>query len=323
MTAIGPKSRRAEEILKNFRVSVMKMVKGPNSRWWIYAALTLAVFFWGMGFVVARFALRSVPPFELLADTSLLAALFEIFWIAPGGRWRKLRLPPSVFWPVAGLGLATQSILNGFTFLGLNLTNGALIFGFAPVMIAAFAALFLAEPFSASKRWGALAGFAGVALIVTQGKVDGLRISGMMGGNLAVLGAALYWAGFSVATRSLTRRVSGETLTFYLLILGALLPVATFWERHHRIPLVGVSAPALLAIIFFALTTSVVAMNIWNWALERIEASRVGVFSYLEPVFAATVAMLFLGERLTAPTAAGAVLVFGRIFLSTHTQRSA
>lgn len=54
------------------------------------------------------------------------------------------------------------------------------------------------------------------------------------------------------------------------------------------------------------------------WALEKIEASRVGVFTYLEPVFAALVAMTFLGERLTAPAAAGALLVFAGVYLSTR-----
>ena len=63
--------------------------------------------------------------------------------------------------------------------------------------------------------------------------------------------------------------------------------------------------------------TSFLAMQFWNWGLSRIEASRVGVFSYLEPVFAGLVAIVFLGERLTAATAVGAVLVFTGIFLTT------
>jgi drug/metabolite transporter (DMT)-like permease len=41
------------------------------------------------------------------------------------------------------------------------------------------------------------------------------------------------------------------------------------------------------------------------------------MFSYLEPVFAAAIAMIFLGERLTWPTAAGSALVFAGIFFST------
>jgi drug/metabolite transporter (DMT)-like permease len=47
------------------------------------------------------------------------------------------------------------------------------------------------------------------------------------------------------------------------------------------------------------------------------------MFSYLEPVFAAAIAMAFLGERLTGPTAAGSALVFGGIFFSTRAPRPA
>ena len=64
-----------------------------------------------------------------------------------------------------------------------------------------------------------------------------------------------------------------------------------------------------------------VPVGLGDLALEQVEASRVGVFTYLEPVFAASVAMIFLGERLTAPTAAGALLVFAGIYLSTRNKQ--
>ncbi len=292
-----------------------------GSHKWVYAALTLSAFFWGSGFAVARFALRSVSPLELLAGVTLITAVFEILWMAPRGRLRQLSVPASVLLPVVILGLTGQGFLNGFTFFGLKLTtatNAALIFGFSPVMIGIFAGLFLGEPFSGLKRWGAVVGFAGVALIVTQGKFQGLQLGGMMEGNLVVLGGALYWAGFSVATRSIARRISPETFTFYLLVLGAAGPVAYFCAKEKQFPLVGVELSALLAIVWFAVSTAVVAINIWSWALGRVEASRVGAFTYLEPVFAALVAMIFLGERLTSATGAGALLVFSGIYLSTR-----
>jgi hypothetical protein len=64
-----------------------------GSRSAVYAALTAATFFWGVGFAVARFALRSVKPLELLAGQSLAAALAQIVWVLALRRGASLRFP--------------------------------------------------------------------------------------------------------------------------------------------------------------------------------------------------------------------------------------
>src|SRR5712692_2205322 len=130
--------------------------KAPSSVRLVYAALTASAFFWGAGFAVGRFALRQVSPLDLLAGQALLAAAVEVAWIAARGRWRALRLPAPLLWPVVVLGLLGQNILNGLTFFGLTFTSAtdaALIYGFSPVLIGVFAVAFLAEPFSTRMRW--------------------------------------------------------------------------------------------------------------------------------------------------------------------------
>ncbi len=291
------------------------------SRRMVYAALTLVAFFWGSGFAVARFALRSVSPIDLIAGQNLIAALSQILWSARRRDFRQLILPASVFWPVLALGLVGQNILNGFTFFGLartTATNAAIIYGFSPVMIGICARLFLHEALGVRMQLASLVGFAGVALIITQGRPETVRLSGPMVGNLLVFGGALYWAGYAVATRSLAQRLSPEVYTFYIIALGSLIPIVWVWGRNKHFPLAGVELPALLAVAFLGISTATVAMNLWSWSLAHVEASRVGVFSYLEPLFAAVVAMIFLEERLTLPTAYGAALVFAGIFLSTR-----
>lgn len=286
----------------------------------VYLALTAAAFFWGAGFSASRFALRAVSPLELLAGASVFGAATQIAWTALRGKWRALRLPPLLLWPMVAFGLLSQNILNGLTNIGLastTATNAALIYGFSPVIIGLLAAVFLRESFSAWKRLGAIVGFAGVALIITQGHPEAIQLRGVMVGNLWILAGAFYWASYSVATRSLTQRIPPEAFTFYIIVLGAVLPVAWVWAKENRFCLVGVDRPTLIAMACLGIFTGTLAMNFWSWGLARIEASRVGMFSYLEPVFAAAIAMIFLGERLTWPTAAGSALVFAGIFFST------
>lgn len=286
----------------------------------VYLALTASAFFWGAGFSVTRFALQTVTPVEFLAGASVFAAVTQMIWTATRGNWHYLKLPPQLLWPMVALGLLSQNILNGLTNLGLastTATNAALIYGFSPVLIGLLAAIFLRESLSAQKILGAIVGFAGVALVITQWSPRTVQLHGVMAGNLWVLAAACYWAGYAIVTRLLTQRVPPEAFTFYILVLGVFMPVTWVWVKENRSCFAGVNFPTLLAMGFAGLCTATLAMNFWNWGLAHVEASRVGMFSYLEPVFAAAVAMIFLGERLTWPTLAGSALVFAGIFFST------
>jgi len=291
----------------------------------VYLALTASAFFWGAGFSIGRFALRSVSPLELLAGASVFGAASQIALTVLRGNWRALRLPAPLLWTMVAFGLLSQNFLNGLTNIGLvstTATNAALIYGFSPVVIGLLATVFLRESFGTWKWLGALVGFAGVALIITQGHPEAIQLRGVMVGNLWIFAGAFYWASYSVATRSLTQRIPPEAFTFYIIVLGAVLPVTWVWARENRFCLVGVDRPTLLAMASLGICTATLAMNFWSWGLAHIEASLVGVFSYLEPVFAAAIAMIFLGERLTWPTTAGSVLVFAGIFLSTGSWRT-
>ena len=295
-------------------------MSSPHPRRIVYLALSIAVFFWGAGFAVAKYALRSISPLELLAGSSLFCAVTQFAWTALRGRLPSLRVPASVFWPVLVLAVLGQNVWAGLTYLGLSYTtatNAALLYGFSPVLIAILAATFLGEFLTLRKIGGACVGFFGVALIITGGHLSSIQIRGTFLGNLIVFAATLSWATYSVVTRWITQRLSSNTYTFYILTVGALAPVAWVWAKEARFPLAGLDTITLLAVAFMGIGTGTLAINLWNWGLEKIEASSVAVFSYLEPVFAAVVALVLLGERLALAGYFGGALVFAGIFLST------
>ena len=292
----------------------------PRSKLLVYAALTGTAFFWGSGFALARYALRSISPLELLAGQSLATAGSQIIWTAMRGEWAGLHLPARRLWPVLLLGLVGQNLLNGLTVFGLastTATNAALIYAISPVMIALLAAALLGESFQGRQFVASALGFAGVALVVTQGSIRSVQYRGMLVGNLLVLAATAYWATYTVLTRRLAQGMKPSVYTFYLLTLGALGPIALEMAWEGRFPLLGVDGWTLAAVLFFGISTGTLGFNFWNWGLTQIEASRVGFFSYLEPVFAAAVAVILLGEQVTMPTIIGGSIVLVGVFLST------
>jgi len=60
----------------------------------------------------------------------------------------------------------------------------------------------------------------------------------------------------------------------------------------------------------------VVSYLLWYWALGRADASKVAVFSNLQPVVTAIAAWLVLGERIGWEVAVGGILVLAGVRLT-------
>ena len=66
---------------------------------------------------------------------------------------------------------------------------------------------------------------------------------------------------------------------------------------------------ALGGILYMAIFSSVIAYTLYEYGLSIIEASEATLFAYLQPIFAAPVALLWLKEKITPPFIIGAVVI--------------
>jgi drug/metabolite transporter (DMT)-like permease len=89
------------------------------------------------------------------------------------------------------------------------------------------------------------------------------------------------------------------------------LTVYMAWDGLGR-----VSAAGWLSLLYMALFPSMVCYLIYAYALEHIPASRVSLFSYVQPVLATSLAIPALGERLGVGLVAGGALVFTGVWLA-------
>jgi drug/metabolite transporter (DMT)-like permease len=80
------------------------------------------------------------------------------------------------------------------------------------------------------------------------------------------------------------------------------------WLEYHSL-----SSTSVIAIIFLGVGCSGLGYLFWYAALERIEASQVAAFLYLEPLVTLAAAVTLLGESVAASTIVGGVLVLGGV----------
>jgi drug/metabolite transporter (DMT)-like permease len=93
-----------------------------------------------------------------------------------------------------------------------------------------------------------------------------------------------------------------------------MLPLAPFVMRPMET--LNASLTAQGCVLYLGLLTSVVAYLIWYYALSKVPASKVAIFSNLQPAATAVAAWALLGEALHWALAVGGVLVIAGVRLT-------
>ena len=138
----------------------------------------------------------------------------------------------------------------------------------------------------------------------------------MLWGDLLALAASIAWAATTITVRlsSLAQAAVTQTLFYqlagsFVLLFG--LAVILGQETIHFTPLV------LGSLAFHTLVVSFASFLAWFWLLRNYLASRLGVFSFLTPLFGMTFGVWLLGEKIELNFLIGAVLVlFGIVIVS-------
>ena len=69
-------------------------------------------------------------------------------------------------------------------------------------------------------------------------------------------------------------------------------------------------------LLYLSLGTSIFAYFLWYYALERVEASKVSIFSNLQPVLTTILAVVLLGQVVTPTFVVGGVIAVAGVILT-------
>lgn len=270
-----------------------------------------AVALWGVSFVATKAVLREVSPITLIFSRFALGVLvlFLILWfkrervIPPRDAWRMLALMGFV-----GIFVHQMLQVHGLT-LTTAIRTGWLI-GLIPIWSAVLSAVVLGESFGRRKIAGFLLGAVGAVLVITRGELSSRMLAlPSTRGDLLILASTVNWAIYTNLGRDILKRLGSTRATAAAMLVGwaMLIPLfvnAAGWQDYRSL-----SPSGLLAIAFLGVGCSGLGYLFWYMALERIEASQVSAFLYLEPLVTLAAAVALLGEPVFVSTVIGGALV--------------
>jgi drug/metabolite transporter (DMT)-like permease len=285
-----------------------------------------AIVLWGISFVATKAALRELSPVTLIFTRFALgvAVLFLILKIR-----RQSLIPPRDTWTMVVLmgfvGIFLHQMIQVHALTLTTAVRTGWLIGVTPIWSALLAAAFLGERFGPRKILGLILGMFGALLVISKGELSSQALAlPSTRGDLMVLVTTVTWAIYTILGRDTLKRLGSARATAAAMFAGWAMMIPFFvssagWQEYRSL-----SSTAVIAIVFLGVGCSGLGYLFWYAALERIDASQVAVFLYLEPLVTLMAAVALLGESVEVSTIVGGVLVLvGVLIVQTARSRSA
>lgn len=267
-------------------------------------ALIALILIWGASWPINKLAVPYAPPLLYAGQRALLGGILLTIII-----WKSRE---KVNWRENWKKYCIGAFFNTILFFGLQtagllyLPSGlfSVLVYFQPILLGLFAWLLLGEYLSPVKILGLFLGFVGVAVV----SVDGLTVHvSAIGVTLGLL-TAVSWAFGVIYVKKISKEVDAYWMVALQCIIGGVFLLGTGsvfeswsaieWNRNY------------LSGLGFGATIGIPLAYILYYNLVNAgEASKVGSYTFLIPIVAVLLGVLFLGETVTYSLVIGMLLV--------------
>ncbi len=277
-----------------------------------YLAISVVTLLWAGNFTAGKIATDELHPCFIAAARVLLSA--AVFYALLPRRERGLRRSDwKAVLPLALTGVALNQV---FFAAGIKLTtpsHSAVIHALMPAFVAVMAWVMIRERLGPLAVAGMAAAVAGALVVVLGTTREEMR--GTLAGDLLTAGGIIAFSFYMVFGRRTLEKMGSLRAVTFAFVLGApvMLPflaygvLKTDWTR--------VTTQGWAALAYMFVFANVVCYRLHFFALSRLKAGQVAVFSDLQPALGIAIAVLAGRDRLTAPLAAGAALAVAGIVL--------
>ena len=270
---------------------------------------------WSSLGVAGRFAFRAgVVPLEAAFYRAAISFVSLLLLLIATNR-RALRIRPGdlgLFAAFGFVGVAAFFVVYMTAISMTTVATAAILLYTAPAFVIVLSALLFGETLTTPKAIAVACAFIGCGLVGRGYDLSSLRLN--LPGVLAGLASGLAYALYTIFGKVALRRYTPVTTLTYALgfgtiFLGAAALATSVIPRAH--PTSG-----WMALIYLAFVTTLLAQALYLAGLRYIDAGPASLLATVEPVTAAVLGYIVLGERLEGLQIAGGVLVVGAVMLA-------
>jgi len=304
--------------------SQKQKTSSPNGHTIGYTAAGLNVLFWGIAPILIKTGVMRVPPAVFLYYRFAIVVALTIPFIFLLKKVLHLPKKASAYWELGLLGLISNPLNLLILFYGVRYTTSAassIIAALAPMVILVGSALFLREKISRREIIGVFLALIGTLFVVLETPSQASASNPLLG-NMLVLSYNIIWAMAVLWMKKRAQTYHPFLIGFSGWLVGLITCglLVLFLHPSYFIPQTVFSdVPAMISIGYMAVFGSLVAFTAYQVAQKFLDASEVGILTYLQPVVTLPLSIYFMHEKIGFPGLVGiALLILGVAVAELH-----
>lgn len=289
-----------------------------NERKLAYVAATLYAIIVGLSFLFTKIALSISNPIDILAHrfiVSFIAISIPVFFKLVPVNFNKKRiikiLPLAILYPLCFFGFQTFGLQYATS------SEAGIILASAPIFTMIMASYFLDEKSNIYQKASISISLVGV-LYITFKKGSTIDLANLRG-MILLLFSALSFSGYSILARKMTKDYTTTELSFIMITISFIAftsvaiidNVSSGTIKEFFLPMVNIKF--ILSIIYLGVLSTLGTSLLTNFALSKLEASKIIVFSNLGTVISIIAGVIFLKEEIFYYHVIGSLMIVGGV----------
>jgi drug/metabolite transporter (DMT)-like permease len=280
--------------------------------------MLVLILFWGSSFVVVKITIEEgLTPVAIATFRFLVAgALFITVLLVDKARNTSRRLliakkdvPVVLFLALSGVTIFFIAQYTGIELAGASVA-AILVTLLSPILIAIFSAGMLKERLVRRQGFGIGMAAAGAFTVIAGGTLSFKNNPRFLLGCVILLATPFLWTIYSLVGKRLMERYDAFLVVSYVNVLGGLCLIPFSLAEGSLSRILSLSLYEWSAVLFLAITCSLVGYFIWFYVMKHAGAAVTSSFLFAEPVVTVLFAVRFAGEQLNLLILGGGVLIF-------------
>jgi len=286
-----------------------------------YLLLLIVSVIWGAASPVVKHTLQWFNPWLFLTYRFAISTIIALPYLSV----TRVKFPkkPQDLWLLLLTCFVSAPLSLFLFFAALNKTtalSGSLISALGPLILIVGGVFFFHERISKNEKIGIAIAVMGT-LVTIIGPLD----FGKLEGNAIMLLAVITdMIGALLSKEAVRKRISVTLIAQFQFVIGLIifLPVLLLRQTPTDIFVTLTTAPleAHLGVFYMAIISGTIAYTIRIIAVKSIEISEAALFNYLSPLWAAILAVLWLGETITTSYIIGGIILSIGVIISEYRQ---